>query len=162
MLSYRDILSSEISEDSVTVTKTARSSQLGGALIGGLALGGTGAIIGGLSGKITSSNKVSKINVSITVNRTRNPLRNISFMNVECEKDKFIYKNAMKQAQHWHALMVVLIKQADSEDTEKVEEAPKSLSDRSVADELAKLGELRKQGLLTNEEFLSQKAKLLS
>lgn len=53
VLTYRDILSSEIFENGVTITKTARGNQLGGALIGGLALGGVGAIIGGLSGKIT-------------------------------------------------------------------------------------------------------------
>ena len=60
----------------------------------------------------------------------------------------------------------VLIKRADSEDAaiqgELVDETPKLLSNVSVADELAKLGELKKQGLLTNDEFLSQKAKLLS
>ena len=39
--------------------------------------------------------------------------------------------------------------------------AAEALSGSSVADEIAKLGQLRQQGLLTEEEFAAQKAKLL-
>ena len=166
VLSYRDILSSELFEDGETVTKTARVSQLGGALIGGLALGGVGAVIGGLSGKKISSSKVKKIDLRITVNRTKNPIHDINFMDVACKKGGYLYNQAMKNARHWHGLMEVLINRADSEDVaikgELIEETPQLLSTGSVADELAKLGELKKQGLLTDEEFLSQKTKLLS
>ena len=166
ILSYRDILSSEIFEDGETITKTARGSQLAGALIGGLALGGVGAIIGGLSGKTTSSGEVKKIDLRITVNRTKNPIHDINFMDVECKKGGYLYNQAMKKARHWHGLMEVLINRADSEDDAKqrelAEESPKLISTGSVADELAKLGELKKQGLLTDKEFLSQKTKLLS
>ena len=166
VLSYRDILSSEIYEDGETITKTARGSQLAGALIGGLALGGVGAIIGGLSGKTTSSGKVNKIDLRITVNSTENPIHDINFMNVEGKKNGLIYNAAMEQVRHWHGVMEVLIKRADTEDYSKqrelAEASPKLISTGSVADELAKLGELKKQGLLTDEEFLSQKTKLLS
>lgn len=166
VLSYRDILSSEIFEDGETIIKTARGSQVAGALIGGLAIGGVGAIIGGLSGKKTSSDKVKKIDLRIIVNRTENPIHDINFLNLESKKSEWFYKQAMKKARHWHGLMEVLIRRADSEDAaiqgELVDETPKLISNVSVADELAKLGELKKQGLLTNDEFLSQKAKLLS
>lgn len=47
VIAHRDILSVEVFEDGASVTKTSRSSQLGGALVGGLVLGGVGAIIGG-------------------------------------------------------------------------------------------------------------------
>ena len=87
-------------------------------------------------------------------------------MDVEGKKHGLIYNVAMKQARHWHGLIEVLIRRADSEDTAKegelVEENPKKIPKNLVADELIKLGELQKQGLLTNEEFLSQKTKLLS
>ena len=166
ILSYRDILSSEVFEDGETVTKTARVSQLGGTLIGGLVLGGVGAVIGGLTGKKISSGKVKKIDLRITVNRTKNPIHDINFMDVECKKGGYLYNQAMKKARHWHGVMEVLINRADSEDDAKqrelAEESPKLISTGSVADELAKLGELKKQGLLTDEEFLSQKTKLLS
>ncbi len=119
VLTYRDILSSEIFVDGVTITKTARGSQLGGALIGGLALGGVGAIIGGLSGNTTSSEKITKIDLQIIVNRTNNPIHDINFMSVDGKKNGIIYKSAMEQARHWQGLLTVLIKLADSEDISK-------------------------------------------
>lgn len=166
VLTYRDILSSEIFEDGITITKTSRGSQLGGALIGGLVLGGVGAIIGGLSSKKKSSDKVNRIDLQITVNRTSSPIHNINFMNVEAKKNGIIYYDAIKQARHWHGLLDVLIKRADSEDIAKEgeldKEESKLLQQRSVADELTKLAELQKQGLLSIEEFNLQKKKILA
>ena len=166
VLSYRDILSSEIFEDGETVTRTARGSQLAGTLIGGLALDGVGTIIGGLSGEKTSSDRVNKIDLRIIVNRTETPIHDINFMNTKDKKNGIIYNTAMQQVRHWQGVMEVLIKRADMKDNAKhralADETPKLIPKVSVADELAKLGELKKQGLLTDEEFLSQKARLLT
>lgn len=165
-ITYRDVLSSEIFVDGETITKTVRGSQLGGALIGGLALGGVGAIIGGLSGKTRSSEKVKRVDLRITVNDTKSPLHDINFIDIEGKKDGIIYKSAMEQTRHWHGLIAVLIKMADSEDARKegVESSSqeKGGSTTSLADELSKLSDLRDKGVLSDEEFSIQKQKLLS
>ena len=164
IVSYRDLLSSEIFEDSSTVTKTSRGSQLGGAVVGGIALGGIGAIVGGLSGKTVSSEKVKIVGLRIVVNRTANPVHEVCFMNLECKRGCFLHSSCLKRAQHWHGLLDVLIQRAQTEDSlqngagDQVESNPAL----SVADELSKLSDLKKQGLLTNEEFALGKAKLLS
>ncbi len=102
----------------------------------------------------------------IIVNRTSSPVHDINFMNVEGKKQGFIYTDAMQLARHWHGLMEVLIKRSDSEDAAKggdlVFESTPAITNRSIADELTKLSELKKQGLLTDEEFSAEKAKLLS
>jgi hypothetical protein len=74
IFSYRDILESEVLEDGHSVTKTSRSSQLAGTLVGGLLLGGVGAIIGGLSGKKTTHKKVTRIELKVVVNDTSHPI----------------------------------------------------------------------------------------
>src|SRR3954463_9667577 len=48
--SFDQIAAVEVQENGATVSTTNRGSQLAGAAIGGLALGGVGALIGGLSG----------------------------------------------------------------------------------------------------------------
>ena len=106
VLSYRDILSSEIFEEGKTVTKTSRSSQIAGALIGGLALGGVGAVIGGLSGKKTSSKEITEIELRLVVNRIENPIHDVRLIDME-------------QARQWHGLMEVIIRSADLEDQVK-------------------------------------------
>lgn len=165
-ITYRDVLSSEIFVDGDTITKTARGSQLGGALIGGLALGGVGAIIGGLSGKTKSSEKVKRVDLRITVNDTKSPLHDLNFMDIEGKKDGIVYKSAMEQARHWHGLIAVLIKTADNEDKQQERIEPSSNVDSStqtsLADELSKLSDLRDKGVLSDEEFSTQKQKLLS
>ena len=160
VVEYESLLSSELFEDDSTVTKTVRSSQIGGALIGGVALGGVGAIIGGLSGQTNTSEKVKRIDLRLTVNDTRNPLHDVNFLNFEMKKDSPNYQNAMKTARHWHSLIEVLIKRSDMEDREN----PASISQTqpiSIADELKKLADLRDSGILNVEEFQQQKAKLL-
>lgn len=160
VVTYKDLLSSEIFEDGATVTKTVRSSQIGGALVGGLALGGVGAIIGGLSGKTKTSGKVKRIDLRITVNDTQSPLHDVNFLNVETKQDGFIYQGAMKAARHWHGLVEVLIRRADTDDQENLATISQpQLS--SVADELKKLADLRDSGILSVEEFQQQKTRLL-
>lgn len=165
-ISYRDVLSSEIFVDGETVTRTARGSQIGGALLGGLALGGVGAIIGGLSGKTRSSEKVKRVDLRITINDTKRPLHDINFMDTEGKKDGIVYKVAMDQARHWHGLITVLIKYADSQDVSEnkaaLNEGVAISSKRSIADELSKLSDLRDKGLLTDAEFIALKQKLLT
>ena len=167
MIPYRDLLSSEIIEDGETVTKTSRGSQLGGVLIGGLALGGVGAIIGGLSGSSKSFDKVSKIALMITINDVKNPVHYVMLLDpgVAVEKSHSAYKDAMGEAKKWHGKLKVVIHQADREDRQQEQkETAKTVvtvPQESLADELAKMSELRDRGILTEKEFASQKAKLL-
>lgn len=161
VVTYKDFLSSELFENGATITKTVRSSQLGGALIGGLALGGVGAIIGGLSGKTRTSGKVTKVDLRLTVNDTKNPLHDVNFLNLETKKDGFLYQQAMQRARHWHGLIEVLIKRADTDDKATVTDSVSQLQTSSIADEIKKLADLRDTGVLSVDEFQQQKAKLL-
>lgn len=170
-VSYRELLSSELFVDGATVTKTERLSQIGGALTGGLFFGGVGAVIGGLSGaKRSSSEEVKRIDLRLTIYDTKNPLHDVNFMSTEVKKNGvisgFIYNDAMNKARHWHGMIDVLIKTADKEDslqenfssTKNIDKSHQS----SVADELLKLNELKEKGVISEDEFILQKNKILS
>lgn len=164
LVSYRDICSVELFEDGSSITKTSRSSQIGGALVGGLVLGGVGAIIGGLSGKTKTSTKVKRIDLRLVVNDTASPLHDVSFMDLESKKDSIIYKQAISQARRWHGVIEVLIKRADAEDHAEQANARTTalpLAASLIADELRKLADLHASGVLTAGEFQQQKARLL-
>lgn len=160
IFTYEDLLSSELFEDGLTITKTVRSSQIGAALIGGVALGAVGAIIGGLSGKTTVSEKVKRIDLRLTVNDTQSPVHDVNFLNGEMTHESPIYQSAVKTSRHWQGLIEVLIKRADMEDRENLASMSQT-PPISVADELKKLADLRDSGVLSAEEFQQQKAKLL-
>lgn len=163
VISNKDILSAELFEDDDSITKTVRSSQIGSAIIGGLLLGGVGALVGGLSGKKETSGKVKHIDLRLLVNDTNSPLHDVAFMNVEGKKGGIIYTQAIQVARKWHGIVEVLIKRAEVEESLLASErqAPQALSSISVADEIKKLADLHDSGILTSEEFQQQKAKLL-
>lgn len=64
-----DILDVQVVEDGTTVSVTKRKGVIGRAIVGGVAFGGVGAIVGGLSAgsETTSRNMVSKIDVIATM-----------------------------------------------------------------------------------------------
>lgn len=163
-LYYKDILSIEILEDDVSITKTNRISQVGGALLGGILLGGVGAVIGGLSGKKeTSKSKVKNLELKIIINDTFKPVFTISLLPDKSDgvsTEDVVYKNAKKKAYHWHAVFEAIIKQADAE--EQQAEKSNTFENGSVSDELKKLAELKESGILTDDEFLQQKQKVLN
>jgi hypothetical protein len=66
-----------------------------------------------LSGKSMSADKVKRIDLQITVNDTVQPLHSVTFLCDEVDKGGTVYREAMKKARHWHALVDVLIKRAD-------------------------------------------------
>ncbi|MEB2264159.1 SHOCT domain-containing protein [Priestia megaterium] len=165
---FNDLLETEILQDGETVTKTSRGSQIGGALLGGVLAGGVGAIIGGLSGSTTSDEEFSKITLKVLMNDTQNPVKLIYFLdeiaNVKKYDDR--YKKANADSMDWHGVLRVIIQQVDKEDKKKYEQHKEVIVNQtehfSIADELKKLSDLHKEGILSEEEFNEHKKKILS
>jgi len=165
---FKDLLETEILQDGETVTKTSRGSQIGGALIGGVLAGGVGAIIGGLSGSTTSDNEFSKIALKVLMNDTQNPVKLIYFLYELSSVKKYDdrYKKATADSMDWHGLLKVIIQQVDKEDRKRYEQHKETTINQSdnfsIADELKKLSDLHKEGILSDEEFNEYKKKILS
>lgn len=102
--SFEKIISSEIAEDSATVTKTDRGDQLVGVTIGGLVAGPAGAIIGGLSGATTSREKVKRVEVVLYLDDMKTPVLHIPFLELPSTVDRsgFIAMHAFELAHRWH------------------------------------------------------------
>ena len=114
-VTYKDIISSELCEDGTITTKIARSSQIGGAVVGGMLLGEAGAVIGALSGKKVEENKINRIELRLIVNDTSEPTYSLCFLNAECLKGDAYYNYKAKEARQWQARMEVLINRAERE-----------------------------------------------
>lgn len=106
------LLSSRIIENGSTITRTSRSSQAGGALVGGLAIGGIGVLVGGLSGKTNSTRRIKKVDLQVTISDTRRPIHTVNLMNIEGNEGGSVHTGARKKAERWHGLISVLIDKA--------------------------------------------------
>jgi len=167
LVPYADIVSVELTEDGSSITKTSRSSQLGGALVGGVLLGGVGAVVGGLTGSTKTSQKIKNVDLRVVIDDTKSPLHNVSFQNVEGARGGLIHNAALTQARHWNGLFDVVIRRADQSRVRDVNvaspvEVKNAKPAGSVADELKKLADLKADGVLTDDEFQTQKQRLLS
>lgn len=167
IISYKDIIGSEVYEDGETVSQTDPLSKIGGALVGDALGGNTGAIIGGLSAKTVSSVKVKRIELRLLINDTSAPTYDVCFLDKISgySRDSKMYKGLSEASRQWHARMGFLIKRAQDEKMGK-NEKPQNAAITTpavpgISDELKKLAALRAEGILTDDEFDRQKAKLL-
>lgn len=161
-LSFSDILNFKITDDSKDIytpaqyeTQTNTGSMIGRAVVGGILTGGVGVVIGGATAK------KSTVQTKGGVHRTTHDYRIQVYVNKLDESllEIRLYSNAKATEEIAGVLTYILNK---NEQTKKTVDENKSETVISVADELAKLAKLKEAGILSEDEFNSQKAKLLN
>lgn len=150
--SYQDVLEYELLEDGESITKGG----LGRAVAGGLLLGGVGAVVGGITGKKKTKTVINSLRIKITVKKLNNPTVYINLISTATKSGSIIYKSSYNLAQE--ILSVLSIITDNNTDTD----VNTYTNSTSVADELMKLKQLVDSGVLTQEEFETQKSKVLS
>ena len=126
--------------------------------------GGSGAIIGGLSGSSKEKKKVSNIKIKLLVRNLDNPsIELVCYEGEEIDVNgslgNMTYKSIMSKAQEIIDHLNVIIDWVD-----KIEkQTPKQSFEPclSVADEIEKLLKLKEKGIISAEEFQIQKKRLL-
>lgn len=176
VLSYSDIINITYEENGNTLFSKKTGRTVGGALVGGALLGSAGAIVGGLSGDTTQSKVVTSMKLKILVRDTKSPTITlpVSFkkeqFDTKEQTKKTSYETRLKWANDIKDLISVIIDKGINnpflkETEETVDERKKdeevSTHNISIADEILKLSKLKESGVITEEEFQSQKAKLL-
>lgn len=170
--SFEQIISVEILEDNTLLSSKSTTRTVGGALLGGALAGGAGMVVGGLSGDSKQKKKVSKVTVKIKLRDYSNPTLLIPcFVAKELTPHDEIktndslygdfYKQELQNAQKIADYVSIIIDEVDRQEKQSQVARPTS-EGHSVADELKKLASLKEQGLLSEEEFIIQKQKLLN
>ena len=103
------IIECEIDTDKVTSSKQSTSSTVGRAVVGGVLTGGVGAVIGGATGKRTSSDVIKNIDLKIIVDDPMNPLFRVTFFTGSAKKGSH-EKCSFEEAEKWRALVSGLIR----------------------------------------------------
>ena len=154
---FAQIASVEVVENGTTVTQTNRGSQLLGAAVGGLAFGAVGAVVGGLSGSSRSRGRLRGISLKVIVDDRLRPVHMICFLQSSDEKgldpDDLLARKAQGSVDRVHAHILNAMRQAQA--------GPKIVPVAPVADQLQKLWDMKQAGILTEDEFAQQKARLL-
>jgi hypothetical protein len=116
IVSYKDILEVSFYEDGNSITKTSRTSQVAGAVVGNVLLGGAGLVIGALTGSKKTSNTIQSLEIRITVNNMQFPFWAFAFLRTETQKNNVNYKIATEEANKLLSLLKVIMNKADEEE----------------------------------------------
>lgn len=138
-------------------TKKSTSSMLGRALIGGILTGGVGAIVGAATAK---SMTVQTAAVDSTTHHNYTIIINIDDISNPTEILEIKDSRSQQKVEEISGILNVII---NNNKQKNILTPPvvHTQTNNTIADELIKLAELKKQGILTEEEFNHQKAKLL-
>lgn len=159
------ILAVEIVEDGETIVRTSRAGQAGGMAVGGLLLGGVGAVVGGLSASQRHQSKVNSIKLRLIVDDAARPEIWVNFLDFSADRTGGLYRQFRQFADEWHARFKVMIERAQREaplHAPLPTATALSPPGGDVVGQLERLAALRSAGHLTEEEFALQKRSLLS
>ena len=118
----------------------------------------------------SANNPSQKIDLCLVINDTDDPIHLINFLDMDAKEGGVIYDKAMNNVEHWHHLLSEFINQADNQMISTTYDAklPHNHDSRShppvasTADELTNLSALLQKQLITQEEFNTQKERLLA
>lgn len=172
VIEYSKIISAQLIEDNTIISSKSVLRTAGGALLGGAIAGGAGMIVGGLSGNTIANKKVSCVKVVIGLRDIDSPSLEINCfdaktMTIERKKeisvnsvDAYKYKQGLSDAKNIVSLLSVIIDEVSNDSNKTIEQ--ERIDPSLIIDQLTKLAELKEKGILTEQEFSSQKAILFA
>ena len=170
IFNYSDIIEVSYEENGNQLYTKSAGRTIGGAIVGGVLMGGAGAVIGGLSGASKQNKEIKNMDIKILLRSTSRTSCVLHFKDVDRvlktkeEADRKLYETYLKNANQAKDVLSVIIddaKQASAPIAQPITQSVVAPASSSVADELAKLAKLKADGILTDEEFRVQKSKLL-
>ena len=170
IINYSDIIEVSYEENGSQLYTKSAGRTIGGAIVGGVLMGGAGAVVGGLSGASKQNKEIENMDIKILLRSTIRTSCVLHFKDVDRvlktkeDADRKLYEKYVKNANQAKDVLSVIIddaKQASAPIAQPITQSVVAPASSSVADELAKLAKLKADGILTDEEFRVQKSKLL-
>lgn len=152
-LKYSDILSVELILDSHVISKKSLTDTIGRSIIGGAIAGNAGAIIGGTTSKSSTQDICKLIQCVLTIRNIQEPMISINLC--DCKEGIKDVKNSDEYKQ---ALLLMNTFSAIIDSCSQITKE----ADTSISSELTNLVQLKEKNILTEEEFIALKQKIIN
>lgn len=156
--SFNELVEFELLEDGSQIT----SGGIGRAIVGGVALGAVGAIVGGSTGKRKTKKVIESMMIRVTINDLDNPIIILPIITSKTKVGSKQYVEAFNTSQKIISTLNVIANNKE-ELVQKVE-VINDVSSNDVNDpyeEVKKLKELLDAGIVTEEEYENKRKELL-
>lgn len=112
-ITFDDVIEVKITRNSETLTSTSRGSQVAGATVGGLAFGGVGMLLGGLSASKTSSQLTKRLSLELVINDLDYPIFETVFIKRQngIEENSDLFNDLTKDLDQWYRMFTVILYQ---------------------------------------------------
>ncbi|OBU50141.1 hypothetical protein [Stenotrophomonas maltophilia] len=112
LIPYSAVMSADVEEDGTVVSSASRGSQLAGAAVGGVLLGGVGAVVGAMTGSRKETRTVQRVVLKIGIEDVVSPLLSVTFQSLPGPSDGVIHKVAIQQCKEWQARLEAVMRQS--------------------------------------------------
>lgn len=116
LIPYASIMSVEVEEDGTVISSASRGSQLAGAAVGGLLLGGVGAVVGAMTGARKEKRQINRVDFKVTIEDVANPIFRVTLQNLPSPSDGSVYKMTCLQTSEWQGRLEAVMRQASRVD----------------------------------------------
>ncbi len=115
-IEFRDIIESKVIKNNETITSSSFGSQVTRGIVGGVALGGLGTLIGATTGKTNSKEKIKELSLEIVINDLLNPRVVIPFYKSDVGLDVLNEnsKAIINTIEDWYRSLTVIIERNKS------------------------------------------------
>ena len=145
---YDEITGFELLEDGDTLSEGG----IGRALVGGALFGGTGAVVGGITGKRKNKGICTSLRIKVTLNNMDDSVVYIDLLKTKTPKNGSIYKMHMNYAQEILSVFDLITKKHSPIESSET---------TSSADDILKFKKLLDADAITQEEYDTKKKELL-
>lgn len=169
---FSQIIQVDLLQNDKTTTSTDKSSLLTRATVGGVLLGGVGAVVGAVTAKTHSTNELAKISLRVITESNSYSILFLDIQNVSSAGTGSIISSASSEADRFYGLVLKAMKQAAAAQltatTARQAALPSTpsraavVSSVSVASEIEKLWKLKESGAVSDQEYEQAKQTLLS
>jgi hypothetical protein len=163
---YGEVLEVDLLEDGVVLSRAARASRLRGVMLSGTDVRPIDVPRSGLTvttpPQPVAPGKVRSLQLRLNVNDVQTPLHVVNFLNLETARTDSNYMRMMNEARGWFNWFAQVIEQAEQQAPNATTAAATAGGTASLADELAKLAQLRDAGTIDETEFAAAKARLIT
>jgi len=147
IMNFSELIDFKIVDDGNIIV----GSNLGNALIGGLLLGTTGAIVGSQASR-TISKDCHKLEIQILLNNVKNPSFTIQFINYSIDRDNESYEKIVRSVSDFVSALTYIKNNAKSK--------PKK-EKSSSADKLKELKQMYNDKTITKKEYEEKKKEIM-